>query len=373
MAFESAPPLPPVSSDLTLAAGCVLVEPLVSLAPLPAFDTAAMDGWAVRGSGPWQVVGQGHAGATVPKPLASGTAFGVATGSAVPPGTDAVLPMELGIVDGTTVSCSSIPDRHVRRTGEEAATGTILLQPGVMLSPAAVGLAAAAGYDNLRVHPQPRVHGLITGDELLRQGRPGAGRIRDAIGPGLPFAITSLGGVPTGIAYLNDDRAAMADAVRSADADVVVVTGATSVGAADHLSAVLSALGAELVIDGVRVRPGHPQLLARLPDGRLVIGLPGNPLAALVGMVTLLAPALAGLASRRQPGLERLQSGSDLASANGMHRLVPVRVRAGVANQTGHDGSAMLRGAAAADAFAIVEPDRPVTFGDDVDAVRLPG
>ena len=372
LAFAAAPALPAVDLAVPDATGCVLAGPLWSLAALPAFDTAAMDGWAVRGPGPWRVVGRVLAGAVAAGPLADGEAVEVATGAAVPAGTEAVLPYEYGVLTDASLTGEVDPGRHVRRTGEECAARTAVLPAGAVLTPAALGLAAAVGHDTLRVHPLPRVHCLVTGDELLSSGLPGEGRIRDAVGPLLPGAVAASGGVLVGLDRLGDDPDVLRKAVLAADADVVVTTGASSVGRADFLPVVLQALDAEVLIDGVQVKPGHPQVLARLAGGRLLVGLPGNPLAALAGVVTTLGPLLAGLAGRPLPALSSAVLTQPVSGASGSHRLVPVAVRDGLARPTGHAGAAMLRGAAEADAFAVVPPDAEVAAGATVELAALP-
>ena len=371
LAYGSAAPLAAVRRPLSDAGGCVLAGPLWSLVPLPPFDTAAMDGWAVRGPGPWHVVGRVLAGGVPAPPLADAAAVEVATGAQVPDGTDAVRPYEHGAVTGDLLAGEVTPGRHVRRTGEECAARTAVLPAGSVLTPAALGLAASLGHDELDVVPLPRVHALVTGDELLRAGLPGAGRVRDAVGPLLPGAVAAYGGVLTGLDHLGDDPDLLTKAVQDADAEVVVTSGASSVGRADFLPVVLAALGAHVLVPGVAVRPGHPQLLARLPDGRLLVGLPGNPLAALSGLVTVLAPALAALAGRALPGTTRGRLTDPLAGS-AVHRLVPVRCEGDLARPTGHAGAAMLRGAAVAAAFAVVPPGVDLPAGAEVDLVALP-
>jgi len=150
-----------------------------------------------------------------------------------------------------------------------------------------------------------------------------------------------------------------ADALRASDAELTLVSGSSSLGPADHLRPVLLSLGAELVVDGVRCRPGHPQALARMPDGRLVVGLPGNPLAAFVAFLTLALPALTGLRGLPLPELPCVEpplGGPGLAGRPGATQLVPVRVRGGQLTELRFAGSAMLRGLAAADALAVVAP-----------------
>lgn len=369
-AYAAARPLPPVQLSVADALGLVLAADLWSLAPLPAFDTAGMDGWAVRGPGPWRVAGRTLAGDPVPPPLPDGGAREVATGAAVPDRCDGVLPLESGVLLGEELTGQAPAGRHVRWAGEECAPRTAVLPAGTVLRPAALGLAAAVGHDRLAVRPRPAVAALVTGDELLQQGLPGAGRVRDAVGPLLPGAVAAFGGRLAGVERLGDRRGELAAAIDAAQADVVLTSGASSVGRADHLLGVLAERGADLLVQGVAVRPGHPQLLARLPDGRLLVGLPGNPLAALSALVTLVAPLLARLAGRPLPELGCATLTDPVPAGAGAVRLVPVRLVGGLARPTGHAGAAMLRGAAVADAFAVIEDDHPA--GNRVPYVALP-
>lgn len=371
-AYAAAEPLASVDLPLSEALGCVLAGPLWSLTPLPPFDTAAMDGWAVRGPGPWRVTGRVLAGQPVTAALAAGTAVEIATGAQVPGRTDGVLAYEEGATVGANVTGPAPRGRHVRRTGEECPARTALLPAGATLTPAALGLAAAVGHDALRVQPLPRVAALVTGDELLTAGLPGDGRVRDAVGLVLPGSVDGCGGRLVALEHLGDDSALLRTAIEDADADVLVTTGASSVGHADFLPGVLRELGAELIVDGVAVKPGHPQVLARLRDGRLLVGLPGNPLAALAGIVTMLAPVLAGLAGRRAPVTSRARCTQALAADPRSVQLVPARRRGELVLPTGHGGAAMLRGVAVADAFAVVQPGTDVDAGGEVQVVPLP-
>jgi molybdopterin molybdotransferase len=172
----------------------------------------------------------------------------------------------------------------------------------------------------------------------------------------LPTLIARTGAQPSEVQHLKDSREALVAALAGTEAEVILVSGSSASGPADHLRGALAGLGAELVIDGVACRPGHPQALARFPDGRLVVGLPGNPLAALTAFLTL------GVAVIRRLRGEQLDSLAVAAMVGGVDchptstRLVPVRLTPQGAVPVGHGGSAMLRGAAAADAFAVVDP-----------------
>lgn len=143
-------------------------------------------------------------------------------------------------------------------------------------------------------------------------------------------------------------------AIDAADGDVIVTTGASSVGPADFLPFALAELHAYVLIDGVRVRPGHPQVLAGLPSGQLVVGLPGNPLAALAALSTLLAPVVAGLAGRPRPSERHGILTHEITAATHDHRLVPVTSDDGWVAACEHAGSAMLRGAALSDGLAVI-------------------
>ncbi|GHH29931.1 molybdopterin molybdotransferase MoeA [Lentzea cavernae] len=386
-AREAAKPLDAVELPLPDALGLALAGGVRALASQPTCDTSAMDGYAVAGPGPWTVVGRVAAGDPVPAAvLRSGEAFAVATGAPVPAGSGSVIPVELCAVDGVTLwnarsdadthpghhtrrpgadtrpghharrpsSAHQPPTgKHIRRAGEDWSAGEELVPAGSPVSPAVLGLAAAAGHDTLLVHRRPRVSVIVTGDELLHAGPPRPGRVRDAIGPMLPGLLT--GADLLGTAHLRDDPSALADALSVDAADVLVTCGATSVGRADHLRRVLSDLDAEVLVSGVACRPGHPMLLAVLPDGRCVAGLPGNPFAAHAAVLTLLQPLLGTLGGHtaRPPVTAWLP---DVGAHRTDTRLVPVTRSGGLAVPVGHDRPGSLWGAALADALAVVPP-----------------
>jgi molybdopterin molybdotransferase len=155
-------------------------------------------------------------------------------------------------------------------------------------------------------------------------------------------------------------------------ADVVVTTGGTMHGPVDHLHPALARLGGEYLVDTVAVRPGFPMLVASLPGGRWLVGLPGNPQSAVVGLVTLVAPLLAGLRGEPVPLLGRIRLGAEVPDRGDFTHLALVRISDGVAEPLAHAGSAMLRGVARADGFAVVRPGRPAAAGDEIDLAPLP-
>lgn len=430
-----------VALPLHRAIGHSLAAPLVARVDLPALDTSAMDGWAVAGPGPWTLVDGGEHGRGVlagdrgmsPTALPDGYAVPIATGARVPPGATAVLRSEHGSVDDDRLTAhrpdpqtrtsrtgrtsrteraaqrAEVGDRtDIRPRGQECRTGDLLLPAGSRVTPAALGLAAAAGYDELTVTRRPRVEVLVLGAELTQAGVPAPGLLRDALGPLLDPWLTALGADVVAVRHLGDDVAALERAVDAADADVIVTTGGTAAGPVDHVRPLLARRGARLLVDSVAVRPGHPMLLAALPlaaddvggtdatgatdedltsedvpggddtggartTPRHLIGLPGNPLAAVSGLLTLAEPLLRALADH-EPDAEppTAQLTESVTGHPTDTRLVPVAEAARGVRPLRFHGPAMLRGIAAASALAVIPPGGSAP-GSTVALLRLPG
>ncbi|MGW3293088.1 molybdopterin molybdotransferase MoeA [Streptomyces xiamenensis] len=389
VAYRSAVPLTPRRLPLDRALGHTLATPLTALTDLPAFDTSAMDGWAVNGPGPWELAGgpgllagaPGH-----PTRLGDGQALRIATGARVPEGTTAVVRSEHATARGSRLQ-GRLPrlGADIRPRAQECRSGAELLPSGTRLTPAALGLAAAAGYDELAVHPLPRAEVLVLGDELLHHGLPHDGRIRDALGPMTGPWLAALGAEVLVTRRLGDDADALREAIETSRADLIVTTGGTAAGPVDHLRSTLRALNATTLIGGVTVRPGHPMLLAELPEhGTPVVGLPGNPLAAVAGLLTLAAPLLHALSGRMPPVTRTATAGEAFGGHRTDTHLVPVRCPAGAGDGDGgsgggagvavplnYAGPAMLRGIAAASALAVVPPGG-VAPHDPVQLLELP-
>ncbi|MFF8031452.1 molybdopterin molybdotransferase MoeA [Streptomyces sp. NPDC016626] len=373
--------LAPVSVPLASALGLTLAAPLTALTDLPSFDTSAMDGWAVSGPGPWAVRDEGVlAGHTAHPPLTDGEAVRIATGARIPPDTTAVLRSEHGRVDDKGrlhVTAATRPPhtvthgQDIRPRGQECRSGDQLLPVGTPVSPPVLGMAAAAGYDTLSVVPRPRADVFVLGDELLVEGLPHDGLIRDALGPLLPPWLRALGAEVTTVRRVGDDERALYEAITTSEADVVVTTGGTAAGPVDHVHPTLRRIDAELLVDGVKVRPGHPMLLARTKERQHLVGLPGNPLAAVSGLLTLAEPLLRTLAARPAPEPHTLPLRDAVSGHPYDTRLIPVAVRGDRAVPLLYNGPAMLRGIAAADALAVVPPGgaRP---GQEAELLDLP-
>jgi len=356
--------VPPALADTRTLAG-----PIEALTDLPATDTSAMDGWAVSGPGPWSVIGEVLAGATPMVTLQPGQAVVIATGAAVPVGTSAVLRTEHGTVAADTVD-GPARSSDLRPRGEECRAGDMLAPAGTIVDPALIGLACAAGIDELHVRRIPRVALLLFGDELVATGVAGPGRVRDSLGPQLPGWIRRLGAQVVSVAHAEDTLAAHVEAIRDTEADIVMTTGGTAAGPVDHLHAAVAELGGQWVVDSVAVRPGHPMAAARMSD-RWLVALPGNPQSAVVSLLTLGAPLIAALLGRWSPGLPTVTLGADATAPAGEHRLLACRLDAGTASPVAHLGSAMLRGLVAADGFAVLPPGGAAT-GTRVRWLALP-
>jgi molybdopterin molybdotransferase len=341
-----------------------------------------VDGWAVRGPAPWRIVGRVLAGGPAPALDADGTAMEIATGAMVPPGATGVLRVEESATTADGLVTGVLREQvEWREPGEEADRGEQIFPVGTPVTPGLIGLAASCGYGTLPVRAAPRAALRVFGDELLTTGLPGAGRVRDALGPAVPAWLRRLGaaiGPADVVAPVEDTLDAHIAAVRQAldsGVDLVCTSGGTMRGPVDHLHPALAALGAEYVVNTVAVRPGFPMLLARIPGERprFLAGLPGNPQSAIVALVSLVGPLLAGLHGRPLPPLQQVTLGEVVRGRGNHTHLALVRVDpAGVAHPVSHVGSAMLRGLAGADGFAVIAPGTTGEPGARVPLVPLP-
>ena len=407
-AAQAAGALPPSDVPLARAAGRTLAEDLGALRDMPHYASSAMDGWAVSGTGPWILADPGE-------PLTAHQASPIVTGGALPPGTRAVLRREHGEVvpdeDGLPqlrTGPAAPPGApgggmDIRPAGQEAKAGEVLLRAGTLLGPAQVALAALAGYDTLRVTGRPLVSLVRTGGEVEESGLPGPGRVRDVFSFLLPPMLEAYGGILVGHEKIGDSAEEWAAALAEHDTrrdtpprparggaeddggeddggeddggdappDVVVTTGGTGKGGTDHFREIVAAMGGRLLVDGVAMRPGHPTVLAELPDGRFFLGLPGNPLAAIVGLVTVGEPLLAALSGREPLAAVELPSGQVFEAELKRTRVIPFRRMHGMASPATGIGSGMLRGLAAADGFMVVPP-HGVGLGEPVPCLPLP-
>jgi molybdopterin molybdotransferase len=326
-----------------------------SLLDLPTYATSAMDGYAVSGSGPWTIIGEVKAGLPMKGALESGAAVGIATGAVIPEGTFGIIRWESAKVDGAQLNGDVIKDQDVRPPAHECIAGDVIVNKGTVLNPAMIGLLAAAGFDEIDVVLQPKVALVLLGDEIQRSGIPRDGLVRDALGPQLPGWLSAMGAQIISTQYISDEFDLVVSALKDAcaHADIVITTGGTAQGPRDYLHGALDAIGADILIDTVKVRPGHPMLLARKGEVA-ILGLPGNPQSAIVALVSLGQPVIASQLGQTHKKLAKVITASELTAPADFTRLIIGNLIDGQFHVAPYLGSAMLRGLAHSDGFAIV-------------------
>ena len=344
------------SEVVSLADGIdrTLAKDLLALVDLPSYETSAMDGYAVSGDGPWKIVGIVKAGSPMTDFLESGTAVRIATGAVIPSGTFGVVRWELAEVTDETLNAVVNQGGEIRPAGLECRKDQVISESGTVLTPAWIGLLASAGWDTLEVTRRPRVEIILLGDEIQLSGIPENGLVRDALGPQLPGWLTRMGADVVAISYVADELQHVVDAITLARTrtDLIVTTGGTADGPRDYLHSALEIVGAKLIVDRVKVRPGHPMLLANF-DSVALLGLPGNPQSAIVGLMSLGQPVIEALLGRPLSELENVITIKEIKAREDFTRLVLGTISEGRFNEGEHLGSAMLRGLAHATGFAV--------------------
>ena len=318
---QTASRLPPRRQRLLDAAGRRLTEPVVADVDSPPWDRAMMDGFAVRSADvvdraadviELEVVADLAAGDVTTRPIPAGGCARIMTGAPIPPGADAVVPVESAVDDTAAAHAGSRvrfreprfrPGQHVGVRGAAFRAGTSVLPAGAILTPAAVGLAAEAGATHVVAVPRPRVAILSTGSELVPvDAVPSHGQTRNSNGPMIAAAVAGCGGEPIQLGIAVDRPEAIRAAVmQGLAADVLVLSGGVSAGDLDLVPAIFAACGVERVFHKVRLKPGKPVWCGRLDRGpgqpqTLVFGLPGNPASSLVCFELFVRPAIAILA-----------------------------------------------------------------------------
>lgn len=290
------------------ALGRVLVEDVCAAESLPPFRASAMDGFAVMANDPteWrEIIGDQWAGPTVKLAVSPGRAVRIATGAPIPPGADAVVPVENSEEANRRVRFdrAAKPGDNVRPVGEDIAAGQLVLPAGTVIGPAEIGLLASMSRLQVPVYRHPVVAVLSTGSEVVEPGTPiSPGQIRDTNRYAIMSSIVQTGGIPLSLGIVPDEEAALRAVFRRglAQADVFVSSGGVSMGQHD-LSWVLIEEWGTVHFGQVRQKPGRPTVFATVdrpefPRRRLIFGLPGFPVASLVGFENLIRPALRQMA-----------------------------------------------------------------------------
>lgn len=365
-------PLPAEAVPLTEAAGRVLAAAVVSEVAVPPFDRAAMDGYALRGgetfgAGPYNLLEFAVIGEALPgKPFAAsvqaGQAVRIMTGAPLPDGADAVLQAEAAEEAHGKVRISEAvsPGRHVGRRGEDVVVGATVLPAGRVLRPQDVGVLASIGASPVRVVGRPRVTIIATGDELLPCGtRPAGYRIVDSNSVMLAALARRDGSLVHVASIVPDNRDAIRKAFLHAEAEVLLVSGGSSVGQEDHAPRILAELG-ELCVHGVALRPASPAGFGFLHAGRLVFLLPGNPVSCLCAYDLFAGPALRRLGGRSMELPYRTMSlplARKIVSAVGRVDYVRVRIHEGQVEPLATSGASILSSTTRADGFVLVPGD----------------
>jgi molybdopterin molybdotransferase len=370
-AYGSWKKLPAEKISIDACLDRTLAKDALALVELPTYPTSAMDGYAVAGKGPWKIVGEVKAGAPMKGALKDKTAVKIATGSVIPENTFGIIRWEVATVDSDELSGEVKQGQDIRPEGLESKQGDVLAAAGTVLNPGLIGLLAAAGHDALEVVRKLRATIILLGDEIVLEGLPHDGLVRDALGPQLPGWLHRLGVEVIATQYVSDELELVEKAFAAAakNSDIIFTTGGTADGPRDHVHAAIAALKGELIVDRVKVRPGHPMLLAHINKTPLV-GLPGNPQSAIVALLTLGQPVIDALMGRKETELNQIVTGDDIDVPEGFTRLVLGNIVDGWFEMGEYLGSAMLRGLAHSTGFAVA--DKSMEEGEMVAWLPLP-
>lgn len=351
--------------DVSAALGHTLAEPIHSPVPIPHFDSSAMDGYAVSGPPPWRLLFAPHEASGRENlhrghhSVAAGTACPVLTGSLLPEGTEGILRSEHAHVNSGYVRPQPghdiVPGRDIRRTGEELPLGSLLLPAGTLLNPRHIAHLGACGVDTAPVFRPTPVALALTGNEVIERGIPRPGEVRDAFSDSLPALISGWGGAVNHCDRLHDDYRAVEQWIDTSSERLLILTGGSGGSGQDFARRVIEQKATRILASSVEMRPGHPTLLAELPNDRLVLALPGNPLAAYTALYSFAPVALAGLMGREEPAVHDARVAMTVGplSMSGV-RLIPSILRGHMIEPLPRVQSHMLSGLAAADAFALI-------------------
>ncbi|WP_330305170.1 MULTISPECIES: gephyrin-like molybdotransferase Glp [unclassified Streptomyces] len=410
-------PLEPIELQLLDAQGCVLVEDVTVPVSLPPFDNSSMDGYAVRVAdvagaseeypAVLTVVGDVAAGQAEQPYVGPGQAARIMTGAPLPPGAEAVVPVEWtdgGLGEGPVSGMrarSAAPEgasgqvqvhrpaqarAHVRAKGSDVEAGDRALEAGTILGPPQIGLLAAIGRGTVRVRPRPRVVVMSTGSELVQPDEElGTGQIYDSNSFALCAAARDAGAIAYRVGAVADDAETLRSTIEDQliRADMLVTTGGVSVGAYDVVKEALSSVGDEdeagsgIEFRKLAMQPGKPQGFGTIgPDHTPLLALPGNPVSSYVSFELFVRPAiraLMGLKDVHRPTTRaRLSADKALTSPAGRRQFLRGTYADGEVTPVGGAGSHLVAALAHADALIVVpEDDTSVEPGAEVAVVLL--
>lgn len=356
--------------SLSDAHGRILAQDVVSQVNVPGFNRSMMDGYALHAeethgatsynSLPFQIVGTSLPGKPFPGRVVRGTAVRIMTGAPMPDGADAVLPVEGTEIQHDIMSALSEVSigKHVGVVGEDVAAGTKVLDAGRALRPQDLGVLSSIGCHDVQVYRRPVVRILITGNELLPQGeKPRGYQIADANGPMLSSLVRRDGGVPEMPPIIRDDRDHLLAAMLE-PADVILISGGSSVGQEDHAPQILAQHGT-LAIHGIAMRPSSPAGMGTL-NGAIVFLLPGNPVSCLCAYDFFAGRVIRALGGRKVDWPYRRITATltrKIVSTVGRVDYARVKLAGSAAEPIAVSGASVLSSTTQADGFVIVPPD----------------
>ena len=378
LVLAACPPLAHETVDLRNSRGRILAQTIRAPEALPRASNSAMDGFAVASKqvrGPVRLPTTPLIAAGTPPPaLADGWAAPLATGALIPDGADAVIPIEDAQASDGHVSLGPVAQgAHVRLAGSDVAAGTTVATARTRLGPAEAAMLAALGIAQVQVHRRPRVAVLATGSELVPlESMPGNGQIRESNSIALAWAAERAGAEVKVLPIARDETGALRELLAEGlEYDLLVTSGGVSVGQLDLVRATLAELGAVEHFWRVALKPGKPCVLAAT-DTCTILGLPGNPASALVGMSLFVRPAILAMsgAAETRPIVETaVAAGSWPLSVGRLHavRCRTERDKVGIrATPTGDQGSHRIGSLIASDALALIAPGQQIRAGEPV-------
>jgi molybdopterin molybdotransferase len=350
--LNSVRPLEPEPVPLACCLGRVLAVPLEASVDSPRFDNSAVDGYAFRSEGSaagrLRLVAEVRAGAGTPQPLGPGEAARVSTGAPIPPKADRVAMQEqVELEEGGWIRLDpSDPHAHIRHCGEEFQAGERLIDRGERVTPPVVALAAGQGATHLAVYRVPRIGVLSTGSELVSSGHElRDGQIYESNSQGIAAACRHLGVPPISVGTVGDDPEQTYVRLRELvqNCDLVITTGGVSVGDYDLVREATCEIGIRELFWRVAIKPGKPVYFGMAPEGPVVLGLPGNPVSALVAFTLFAVPAIRAMMGRSAASADRtVVLGASISHQPGRTEFVRAEIREGKAFPLRGQGSHML-------------------------------
>lgn len=388
-ALAAIKPLDAAAVHLEDALARFAARDVVSSVAIPPWDNSSMDGYAVRASdvalgARLRVVTTIRAGARADRPVAPGEAMKIMTGAPVPDGADTVIRIEDTSERDGVVTINDTRDigRNVRQRAEDIGEGQLVIARGTRLLAPHIGVLASIGMSRVPVHAMPVVSILSTGDELVRvedlAGTDSGRSIVSSNSYSLAALVRETGGVPVDAGLIRDDPAALRTALEEASgSDLIITSGGISVGEFDHTRQVIEAMGGEITFWKIRARPGA-NIAFGFVKGKPWLGLPGNPVSALIGGELFIRPILRKMSGSPRPypqciaaiAADKFRASETMAH---LFRAILTRAENGelYARSTGPQGSGILSSMAAANALLVIPAGRAVDLGEMVDAIPL--